>query len=236
METAYVTLSRQSGLLNEIRLVANNIANANTTGYRQQGLVFSEFIQGSRQGPSLSMARAQARNTSLQQGGMTQTNGTFDLAIEGDGFFVLETPAGNRLTRAGSFTPNAQGELTSPDGHRVLDANGAPIFIPPDAVSVHLGNDGTISAGGQPLGQIGVYRPADPGDLVREGGAMFRADGEVEPVESPKVLQGFLEGSNVNALEQTTRLVEIQRAYELGQSFLKNEDERVRGALKALMR
>lgn len=236
MDTAYVTLSRQSGLMNEMRLVANNIANANTTGYRQQGLVFSEFVKNMPHNPSLSMSRAEVRNTSLQQGVLTETGGQFDFAIEGDGFFMVETPDGNRLTRAGSFTPNADGDLVTPDGYRVMDSNGAPFFIPPDAAAIDVGGDGTLSTGGQPLGQIGVYRVADPGELVREGGARFRPAGDVEPVDEPVVLHRFLEGSNVNAIEQVTRMVEIQRAYELGQSFLESEDERVRGALKALMR
>ncbi|WP_170327819.1 flagellar hook-basal body complex protein [Ruegeria arenilitoris] len=236
MDTAYVTLSRQSGLMNEMRLVANNIANANTTGYRAQGLVFSEFVQDVPGNPSLSMSRAEARNTSQQQGLLTETGGQFDFAIEGDGFFMVETASGNRLTRAGAFSPSAESDLVTMDGHRVLDVNGAPVFIPPDAASIDVGSDGTLSIEGQLLGQIGVYRVADPSTLVREGSTQFRAEGEIEPVENPVVVHRFLEGSNVNAVHQVTRLVEIQRAYELGQSFLETEDERVRGALKALMR
>lgn len=236
MDTAYVTLSRQSGLMNEMRLVANNIANANTTGYRQQGLVFSEFIQDMPKSPSLSMSRAEARNTSLQQGVLTETGGQFDFAIEGAGFFMVETPDGNRLTRAGSFSTNAEGDLVALDGARVLDANGAPVFIPPDVVTIDVGSDGTLSVDGQLLGQLGVFNIADPKDLVREGNTRFRTDEAIDPVDEPIVLQRFLEGSNVNAIEQVTRLVEIQRAYELGQSFLESEDERVRGALNALMR
>jgi flagellar basal-body rod protein FlgF len=236
MDTAYVTLSRQSGLMNEMRLVANNIANANTTGYRQQGLVFSEFIRDVPNNPSLSMSRAEARNTSLQQGVLTETGGSFDFAIEGDGFFMVETPKGNRLTRAGSFTPNAEGDLVATDGSRVLDSNGSPVFIPPDAASIDVGSDGTLSVNSQLLGQIGVYRVDEPKDLVREGNTRFRPAGDVQAVDEPVVLHRFLEGSNVNAIHQVTRLIEIQRAYELGQSFLETEDERVRGALKALMR
>ncbi|WP_170771016.1 flagellar hook-basal body complex protein [Ruegeria lacuscaerulensis] len=236
MDTAYTTLSRQSGLMNEMRLVANNIANANTTGYRAQGLVFSEFVRDMPGNPSLSMARAEVRNTSLQQGVLTQTGGDFDFAIEGDGFFMVETPAGNRLTRAGAFSPSAEGDLVTMDGHRVLDSNGAPVFVPPDAASIDVGSDGTLSIEGQLLGQLGVYRVEDPKTLVREGSTQFRSDGDVVPVEEPVIVHRFLEGSNVNAIEQVTRLVEIQRAYELGQSFLETEDERVRGALKALMR
>ncbi|CUK02964.1 Distal rod protein [Ruegeria denitrificans] len=236
MDTAYTTLSRQSGLVNEMRMVANNIANANTTGYRAQGLVFSEFVRDLPGNPSLSMARAEARNTSLQQGLLTETGGQFDFAIEGDGFFMVETPSGNRLTRAGAFSPSAEGDLVTMDGHRVLDSNGAPVFIPPDAASIDVGSDGTLSIEGQLLGQIGVYRVADSKTLVREGSTQFRAEGEIDLVENPVLLHRFLEGSNVNAVEQVTRLVEIQRAYELGQSFLETEDERLRGALKALMR
>ncbi len=236
MGTAYVTLSRQSGLMNEMRLVANNIANANTTGYRAQGLVFSEFVRVRPGNPSLSMSRAEVRNTSLQQGVLTETGGQFDFAIEGDGFFMVETPAGNRLTRAGAFSSSADGDLVTMDGHRVLDSNGAPVFIPPDAASIDVGSDGTLSVDGQLLGQIGVYRVAGPETLVREGSTQFRAEGDIEPVEDPVVVHRFLEGSNVNAIAQVSRMVEIQRAYELGQSFLETEDERVRGALKALMR
>lgn len=232
----YATLSRQSGLMNEIRVVANNIANATTTGYRQEGLVFSEYIQEARNQPSLSMARAEVRNTSLQQGVLTQTNGKFDLAIEGDGFFMLETDGGDRLTRAGSFTPNAAGDLVNMSGHRVMDANGAPIFIPPDAQTVHIASDGTISADGRLVGQVGLYQPVNPAGMIREGGVVFRIDDGAEPTDGATIMQGFLEGSNVNAIDQVSRLVEIQRAYELGQSFLKSEDERIRNAVKNLIR
>ncbi len=236
MDTAYVTLSRQSGLMNEMRLVANNIANANTTGYRAQGLVFSEFVRDMPGNPSLSMSRAEARNTSQQQGVLTETGGQFDFAIEGDGFFMVETPEGNRLTRAGSFSPNAEGDLVAPDGARVLDSNGSPVFIPPDAASIDVGSDGTLSVEGQLLGQIGVYRVEELKDLVREGNTRFSTTANIDPVDESVVLHRFLEGSNVNAIAQVTRLIEIQRAYELGQSFLETEHERVRGALKALMR
>ena len=129
METAgYATLSRQSGLMREMQVVANNIANAATTGFRQEGLVFSEYIQQSSGVSSLSMAAARVRDTSMAPGPLTQTNGTFDLAIEGDGFFLLETPFGERLTRAGNFSPNADGDLVSALGHRLLDAGGGACF------------------------------------------------------------------------------------------------------------
>ena len=237
METAgYTTLTRQAGLLREMQVVANNIANAATTGFRQEGLIFSEHVQRTEAGPSLSMARANVRNTSMVQGGLTQTGGRLDMAIEGNGFFLIETPAGERLTRAGSFGLTAAGDLVTNDGFRVLDAGGAPVFAPPDATDLHVAADGTVSSDGRPLTQIGLVQPADPIDLIREDGVMFRTQGPTEPALDGKILQGFLEGANVDPVGQIARMVEVQRAYEMGQSFLDAENERIRQAMKTFVR
>jgi flagellar basal-body rod protein FlgF len=235
--TGYAALSRQSGLLREMQIVANNLANSATTGFRQEGLVFSEFIRRTGHvGGSLSMTQANTRNTSLQQGMLTQTGGTFDLAIEGDGFFQVETPGGNRLTRSGTFAPDANGDLVTPDGFRVLDSGGAPIFIPPNFKSVNVAADGTISSDGQLVGQVGVFEPTEKHDLLREDGVLFHVTGDIEEVDNPQILQRFLENSNVNSISQLSRMIEIQRAYELGQSFLVAEDKRIREAVKTLIR
>jgi flagellar basal-body rod protein FlgF len=220
--------------MREMQVVANNIANAATTGFRQEGLIFSEHLSAVEHGPSLSMAHGNVRNTSFEQGALTQTGGTFDFAIEGDGFFVVETPSGPRMTRAGAFAPNAQGDLVTHDGFRVLDPGGAPLFIPPDANDLAVAADGTLSSQGRPLGQIGLVAPINPLGLMREDGVMFRADDGFEPAPNAQVLQGFVEGSNVNAISQLSRMIEVQRAYELGASFLEAEDERVRQSLKSL--
>lgn len=121
----YVALGRQSGLMREMQIVANNIANLATTGFRREGLIFAEHVSRTETGPSLSMAHGTARLVDLSQAGLMQTGGTFDLAIQGDGFFLIDTPDGQRLTRAGAFTPSVDGELVTPDGYRLLDAGGA---------------------------------------------------------------------------------------------------------------
>lgn len=232
--SGYTTLTRQSGLMREMRVVANNIANAATSGYRQEGLVFSEYVMSVDGASSLSMGQGNVRNTSFQQGALTQTGGTFDFAIEGDGFFLVETPAGERLTRSGAFSPNAEGDLVTMDGYRVLDPGGAPVFIPPGAADIAVSSDGTISSEGNPVGQIGMVQPTNPREMIREDGVMFRADDGYEPAEDARVLQRFVENSNVNPVLQITRMIEVQRAYELGASFLEAEDERVRQALRAM--
>jgi len=237
MEAAgYTTLTRQNGLLREMQIVANNIANASTTGFKQQGLIFSEYVQRTNGGPSLSMASGNMRRTSLAQGALERTGAPLDLAIEGDGFFLVETPRGARLTRAGNFTTNAVGELVTSDGYRVLDPGGAPVFVPPDAGAIGVAADGTISANGRPLAQLGAVRPAEGTTLSREGGVLFRADGTLEPAPEARIVQGYLEGSNVDPVLQVARMVEVQRAYELGQSFLDAENERVREALRSMTR
>ncbi len=236
MENAtYASLARQSALMREMAVVAQNIANQSTTGFRREGLVFSEHIKaldGSE--PSLSMATANARHISPVQGALTQTGGSFDFAIEGEGFFLVETPQGERLTRAGHFTPNAEGELVTPDGHLLLDGGGAPVFAPPDARAISLAADGTLSADGAPITQIGLFLPTDPTELQREAGVLFRAPSGVEPVEGGRMVQGFLEESNVDPLTEIARMIEVSRAYELGQTFLDREDERIRGVIRTL--
>ncbi|MEJ6393031.1 flagellar hook-basal body complex protein [Gymnodinialimonas sp. 2305UL16-5] len=231
----YTALTRLSGLMREMAVVANNIANSSTTGFRTEGLVFAEHV--SRIGgdaPSLSMGVAAGRSISLQQGGLDQTGGVFDFAIEGEGFFLIETPGGQALTRAGNFIRNDAGELVTPDGDMLLDAGGAPVFVPPAAGSISLAQDGTLSADGQPITVIGLYQPADPLELSRQSGVAFTAESGFVPAENGRVLQGFLEQSNVDPVAQIARMIEVQRAYELGQSFVETEDGRMRDFLRTV--
>lgn len=238
MDTAiYTTLTRQSGLMREMEAVANNIANVSTSGYRREGVVFSEFVRSIvGDTPSVSLAFATGRALDQSQGPMTQTNGTFDFAIEGDGFFLIETAEGQALTRAGAFTPSPEGELVAPDGARLLDSAGAPVFIPPDAASVSVSSDGTLSVDGQPFADLGLWGPTDPTDLNRRAGSRFFPENGVQPIEGGVILQGFIEGSNVDPITEIARMIQVQHAYEQGQKFLDQEDERVRNVIRTLSR
>jgi len=237
MEAAgYATLTRQSGLMREMQIVAQNIANVSTTGYRAEGLVFSEFVRRTEGGPSLSMARGNIPVTSRAQGPLSQTGSPFDFAVEGEGFFLVETPNGERLTRAGAFSLSADGDLVTAGGYRVLDAGGAPVFVPPDIREPGLAADGTLSGDGRPLAQLGLFRPSEDGNLTHAGDNLYEAPAGFEPLPEGRIMQGFLEGSNVNPVGQIARLIEVQRAYEMGQSFLETENQRVRDALDTFTR
>lgn len=231
----YVALNRQSGLLREMQTVAQNMANIATTGYRREGVVFSEYVVDTGPGEqSLSMANVAARRTDFAQGALNLTGGAFDFAIEGAGYFMLATQEGERLTRAGSFTPGPDGTLTASDGAQLLDAGGAPIFLPPDATDIGLGADGTLTVDGNPIAQIGLWLPADEPSMRRVEGVRFDAGEAPLPAPDARVLQGFVEQSNVNPVTELSRMIEVQRAYELGQSFLEQEDERVRTTIRTV--
>jgi flagellar basal-body rod protein FlgF len=231
----YVGLARQSGLLREMQVVANNIANMATTGFRREGIVFAEHVAATGpDDPSLSIGSAVGRSISPVQGAITVTGGQFDIAIEGPGFFLVETPDGEALTRAGNFIRNEVGDLVTVNGNRLLDAGGAPVFVPANARSVGVSGDGTLSADGQPLARIGTWAPVDPTELSRRSGTLFLAPSGVVPVDGARFIHGAIEASNVDPVLEITRMIEVQRAYELGQSFLDAEDNRVRDFLRTV--
>ncbi|QDL94763.1 flagellar hook-basal body complex protein (plasmid) [Paroceanicella profunda] len=232
---SYVTLSRQSGLQKAMTVIANNIANMSTNGFRREGVIFAEMyapIPG--QPDTMAMTAARVRLTDMSAGPLTTTGGTFDFAIDGPGFFTIETPDGPRLTRDGAFARNIDGELVTLDGNRVLDDGGAPIFLPPDSASIAVAADGTIDADGQALGALGVVEVADPKTLIREASGLFATDDVLLPSETSRILQGRLEQSNVDPVIEMTRMIEVQRSYELGSGFADREDDRIRNLVRTL--
>ena len=222
----YAALARQSGLMTEMQVVANNLANSSTTGYKSDRAIFAEFVAGTRNNlADLSMGTLAGHEFDLEQGGLRFTNGTFDLAIQGEGYFLIETPQGERLTRAGHFQLNAEAELITDTGYRVLNAGGGAIQIPEEATHVSIAGDGTISFDGQIIDQVGVVQPE--GQLSRAGDAMFAAEEGFQPIEEPRVVQGALEQSNVSPVLEIARMIEVQRAYEAGQALIEREDDRI---------
>lgn len=231
----YLAVNRQRGLSAELTGIANNIANLSTPGYRREGVAFSEFVVATGGGDSLSMADMNVRFSDARSGTVERTGGTYDLALVGEGFFQVASPGGPRLTRAGAFLRTADGLLATQSGAPVLDVSGAPVTIPADAGSVTVGQDGTISAGGRPVAQLAVVTARDL-DLDRDGRTEFSSRGAVDPAQDYSVIQGALERSNVDAVHELARMIEVTRAYERMQSLIDGEDERVRSTLETLAR
>lgn len=233
--SGYIILGQQRATLRRLDMIANNVANMSTTGFRREDTIFSEYISAlDVAGGQISAVNTGAGFTDLSQGAMKRTGNPLDLSIDGDGWFLVETPNGERLTRDGRFLLNDASEVVTKDGFRVLDDGGAPIFIPPDAKAVSIASDGTISANGLPVGQIGIVT-ADPLTLTREGSTLF-ASPDNQPSENPKLAQGFLESGNVNPVSEITALIQVQRAYEQARSMLDAEDERILQTIRTLGR
>ncbi len=231
----YVTLSRQAGLVKDMRIIATNIANLSTDGYRREGAIFAEMVEkGALIGGASAQTSARVRVTDFSQGALQRTGGDFDLAIEGDGFFLVQTPDGQALTRAGAFLRNDAGELVTRDGNRLLDEGGAPLFAPAEAREITVATDGTLSADGQPIGRVGIVTVEDPSQLTRRESGLFTTEEALIPAEEASVFQGFVEESNVNPVREIARMIEVQRAYEAGANFLNSEDERMRQAIRVI--
>ena len=174
----------------------------------------------------------------FSQGAPTHTSRPLDLALQGDGFFMLETDAGERFTRDGAFTLSPQGELVAGDGARVLDAGGAPIILDPAAGQISIGETGIVTQNGQQIAQVGVVRFADQGVLNKTGDNRYVAPEDAERVieDLPQVKQGFLESSNVRPMLEITSMMEVSRAYASVSRMIKDTDELSRKAIDRLGR
>lgn len=229
----YLAINRQIGLTSELNAIANNIANVETTGFRKETTLFSEFVVGDTGGESVSMADGAVRFASERSGSIRVTGGTLDLAIEGPGYFMLEDGDGQILTRAGAFQTTPDGFVSNPVGQRLLDAGGAPVFVPPDASSITISRDGTLSVDGVEQARIGVVTAPSEG-LTRAGNAGFMAEEGIAPLAEPRLLQGALESSNVDPIEEIARLISVSRAYEQVRGLIDDEDNRIRQSVQTL--
>lgn len=226
-------ISRQSGLLREVSILANNIANAGTAGFKREASIFSEYVQSPTDDPSMSIGALRGHYAVMDEGAFRKTGGTFDFALSGDGFFAIGAGEDVLLTRNGQFVLDAQGRLVDPGGRPVLDDSGAPIEIPAEAADITVAPDGTISVNGDPLATLGIFT-APPDTLQRAGDNLWRPTQSYQFVDGAEVRQGFVEGSNVNPVLEMARLMEAQRLFEAGQALLEQQSERTRNTIETL--
>lgn len=240
--TMLIGLTRQLTLRRQMDVVANNIANASTQGFKAERMMLepdTAFRARHQDGPD----RAQfvdewAMGRDFSQGALTQTGRPLDLALQGDGFFMVELDGVERFTRDGAFTLNPLGELAASDGAQVLDAGGAPIVLDPNAGQIVIGETGEITQNGQVIAQVGVAQFANQGVLTKIGDNRYTAPEDAERVieELPQIKQGFLESSNVRPMLEITTMMEVSRAYASVTRMIKDTDELSRKAIDRLGR
>ena len=236
-----VGLSRQMALGRELDVIANNMANVTTNGFKGRESRFQEFAMPvarantfKPQDRTLSFVvdAGTALDTSL--GAIEATGNALDAAIKGDGFFAVQTPAGERYTRNGAFTLDAAGQIVTSDGNPVLGENG-PITIGPQETGVAFAPDGTVSTTQGQRGRLRLVRFEDSRALRNEGGNVFSASVPAQPAgATSRIEAGALERSNVKPIVEMTRLIEVNRAYTSVAGMMTRLDEIKRSAISRL--
>lgn len=232
----YVGLSRQIVLQRAMDMVANNVANVNTPGYRAQNPIFREYISEPKGATSsLSMVYDFGQYNTTTPGTLSYTGGTYDIALDGPGFIAVNTPSGEtQYTRAGNFTVNSSGEIVTAAGFTVASRGGAAIVIPPDAKQVHITEEGTVFADDRAVGSIKVDEFENLQALKPQGNGLYKADAEGLPATETRVKQGSVEGSNVNAVSEMSRMIEVMRDYQSVMNIMKEQGDRQSGSIQAL--
>ncbi len=242
--TLLIGLSRQVALGRELDVVANNIANLNTTGFKADGSLFEEYLNSNARadqtGARVSYVRDRGTWHDLSAGPVEKTGNPLDVAIDGSAFMVVQTPRGERYTRNGSFQINATGELVTSEGHQVLGDAGPLKFQPTDN-QVAISADGTISvregnAKTDSLrGKLRLVSIGNAQSLKKDGGSTFSTTGDApQPTKDSRVIQGTVEKSNVRAVVEMTRMIEVSRAYTSVATMMQQQADLQRSAVTKL--
>jgi flagellar basal-body rod protein FlgF len=226
--SGYIALARQVALDRALDITANNVANMRTTGYKAEKVLFEQYLQKpfqvSAKPDPLSSVVQLGVFTDQSAGGFEQTGNPLDFAIQGDGFFSVQTDGGTRYTRAGSFRLDDSGQVVTQDGHPVLDASGTPLQLPTEGGNIVVSGDGQVAVNGAVVGQIGVVRFADPQALVREGSGLYSSNAPSEPATG-NLVQGMIEGSNVQPVLEITRMMEVLRSFQAAQQMVESQHD-----------
>jgi len=244
-----IYMAASGALLNQKRLeiLSNNLANVNTSGFKETMAYLrvgdspraleDDLDRLSRRGPAATRPLYQTLESRsvFRQGQLRQTGNPLDLALDGSGFFCVETTAGIRYTRSGNFTRNLDGELTTPDGHRVLGTGGTIEIGRGGQITVDA--EGGITVDGQFVGKLQVVDFPEPERMERIGQTLFDAGAQAQSdAETVSVNQGYLEMSNVEAIRTMTEIIEVLRGYESYQKTIRAMDETTAKAINEVGR
>jgi flagellar basal-body rod protein FlgF len=243
MENALlIGLSRQMSLRRELDVVSNNIANINTTGFKGGTAVFEEFMMPHARHDDFArgdrkMSFVQDRSTwnDLSQGPIRPTGNPLDVAIDGNAFFVVQTPRGERYTRNGSFHVNPAGQLITTDGNAVMGDSG-PIQFQVEDKDVTISRDGTIAVPEGVRGKLRLVTFQNGHRLEKDGSSTFKAPDDMPPAPAqfPHVIQSSIEQSNVKSVIEMTRMIEVTRAYTQVASLMQQHGDIRRSSIERL--
>ncbi|WP_412069093.1 flagellar hook-basal body protein [Rubrivirga sp. IMCC43871] len=215
--------------------VASNLANANTIGYRRDRAFSTALAERIDREGAPQSTRVAGQAADVAPGVPVQTGNPLDLALEGDGLFAIrDTDGRTRYTRAGEFLLDAEGTVRTTQGHALLTTDGDPLTLPPSGGEIGVNTAGEVSVGGLRVGRIATFEVADPAGLVRLDGATFEAAGVAARPSETRMRQGFLEGSNVDAVGEMVELMSHVRLFESQQKALRSADDSLGAATRDL--
>jgi flagellar basal-body rod protein FlgF len=232
----YVALSGQVSVQRRLETIANNVANMNTAGFRADAVRFEEQVAKAGDN-NLSFVTSGAEYVSRRPGPLTRTNNRLDVAIQGEGWFAINQGGQTVYTRDGRFQLSENGSLQNVNGAQVLDAGGAPIQLNPDGGEPAISGDGMITQGGRQTGAIGLFALDSAANLSRAGSSGFTSDipgTAVLDFTTNGVVQGAVEGSNVNPIEEMTKLIAVTRNFDQVANEVNKSESSVEDAIKAL--
>lgn len=240
MDTALlVGLSRQMAARRTMDVIANNLANMTTTGFKTESVLFEEYMvevtdeAGSTQ--QIAMVLDQGVSLNFEEGRMDPTGNPFDLAISGEGFFVVETPDGNQYSRSGHLRTDEEGTLTNMEGRPILNEGGSTITLLPENGIPSIAHDGTITTpDGSVVDRIQLVRFNNPEGLSKVGNSLYRTDEIPSPAENSSILQGNLETSNVVPILEMTRMIDTTRMYTSISKMIETSDQLTRDTIRRL--
>jgi flagellar basal-body rod protein FlgF len=240
----YVALSAQLALRKQLDVVANNVANANTTGFKPDRQLFQTFVERlAVPGGAVFYVQDRATYIDLAEGPVTLTGNPLDIAVKGDAFLAVSARDQTLYTRDGHMQVGPDGTLRNSSGHAFLGPDNQPIQLPANFSDIRITADGmitvTVDRIAQQVGQIGLFRVNDPLALRKQGDSLLSApEGTVQPIEPDDpngfVVQGGLEGSSVSAVREIANLTELSRAYDRLQTFFMQDNDRERKMIETL--
>jgi flagellar basal-body rod protein FlgF len=238
-----VSLSQQLATYRAMDVIANNLANVSTPGFKREAAKFQEYVsmarpaEGQKGLQPVSFVKDAGVIRDSSQGNIEQTGATYDLAIAGKGYFAVQTPAGLRYTRDGHFSLDGNGNLVTSQGYQVQGDGGAITITPTDG-DINIAPDGTISSVvngvGNQLGKLKVVDFADAAQLVKQGAGLYSTGQAPTPPAVVNIRQGTLEASNVQPVLEISHMIEVMRAYEATANLSKSQEDLMRQAIDKL--
>ncbi len=229
-----IALSRQMVMQRHMEVIANNIANASTPGYKNEQLMFVEYLAESETGETVSYVQDLAVARDFSEGELSQTGNSLDVAIHNDGWFVIDKPEGRAYTRNGHFTLNESGQITTSGGYPVLNTDGTPITLGVEDRNVEISADGTVSTPNGNKGRLDIVKFPEGTVLAKAGETLFTTDATPEPATDAKVVQGMIESSNVRPVVEVTNMIWALRSYQAATEVTVGEDGLLRKAIEVL--